>query len=204
MKKRMVYILLLALILTAFAVRVGINTVSAQDNATYSLPFLGVHTNNVVYCFASNMSTDNVSVGVSVMSTTSSDPSQDMAMLGGMIIYAKQTSMITFTGATATLGSAVADLSQQTGTSSGTIYGANVSFIGQYTGVTTTVLTAGPNTVFGPQTTTTMSYQGKPTVPVNCLTIGFACYQGTTTPKRNLVGYTCMDSINTFIKPISY
>ncbi|MBF0463910.1 MAG: hypothetical protein HQK88_01940 [Nitrospirae bacterium] len=207
MKKRLVFILLLALVLTAFALRVGVVAVNAMDNVTYTLPFMGIHTNSVVYCWAANMSTDNVSVGVSVMSNSVSTapPSQNIAMLGGMIIYSKQTNMITFTGATATLGSAVADLSQQVGTNSATIYGVNVTFIGSYQGVTTTLLTSGPNTVFGPQVSTNMTTsQGLPTVPANCLTIGMACYQGTTSPKRNLVGYTCMDSINTFIKPISY
>ncbi|QWR76270.1 hypothetical protein [Candidatus Magnetomonas plexicatena] len=153
------------------------------------------------------MSTDNVTVWVSTMANTLSaaPPDQALNQLGGMIIYAKQSDMITFTGATATLGSAVADLSPQVGTNSGTLYGASLTFAGSYSSITTTIMTAGPNTVFGRQVSTTMSTSvGTPTVPLNCLTMGLACYQGTTSPKRNLVGYTCMDTINTYINPISY
>ncbi|MBF0518443.1 MAG: hypothetical protein HQK92_01820 [Nitrospirae bacterium] len=206
MKKRLVLVFLLALVLTVFVIKVGTYTATAADNVTYTLPFIGVSTNNVVYCWASNMSNDNVTVWVSTMANTltSAPPDQVNYQLGGMIIYAKQSNMITFTGATTTLGSAVADLSQQVGTNPATLFGAALTFIGSYNGVTTTIITAGPNTVFGPQVTTTMSTNGLPTVPLSCLNMGLACYQGTTSPKRNLVGYSCMDSINTYINPISY
>ncbi|MBF0466923.1 MAG: hypothetical protein HQK88_00005 [Nitrospirae bacterium] len=229
MNKGRLFVLMSALALTLFLLMSG-HSVKAYDNVTYTLPFLGVSTNNVVYCFASNASTDNVSVGVSVMGTSgSTKPAQDVAMLGGVIIYAKQTQMITFTGSTATLGSAVADLSQNVGTNSSDMYGIHLTFFGSYTGVTTTarysqitpiinnedgnqlfnvanafLCSPLPYIVFGPQTTTTMSKNGKPTVAASCLSVGLACYQGTTSPKRNLVGYTCMDTINTFIKPLSY
>ncbi|MBF0533735.1 MAG: hypothetical protein HQK90_01885 [Nitrospirae bacterium] len=205
MKKRLVFTLALAL--AVIALKISIPTVSAGDNVTYTLPFLGIHTNSVVYCFATNMSADNVTVGVSIMSNSisSTDTSQEIAMLGGMKIFARTTDMITFTGATATLGSAVADFAAYTGTDSGTIYGANITFLGSYNGVTTAIVTSALSTIFGPQTNTNMSLSnGHPTVPISCLTIGLACYQGTTSPKRNLVGYTCMDSINTNIKPYSY
>ncbi|MBF0519820.1 MAG: hypothetical protein HQK92_08865 [Nitrospirae bacterium] len=136
---------------------------------TYFLPYLHTNTNNVVYCEVSNNSTSNGALGVlTVLSNSGTNKPSQTNEPTGFPITAKQTAMITFSGASVTLGGTTVDITTNTdntgANSSQVYYSAKIAF-GTYDSSAT------------------------------CNTIGMTCFQGTTSPKRNLVGYLCFDTI---------
>ncbi|MBF0466610.1 MAG: hypothetical protein HQK88_08630 [Nitrospirae bacterium] len=136
---------------------------------TYFLPYLHTNTNNVVYCEVSNNSTSNGALGVlTVLSNSGTNKPSQTNEPTGFPITAKQTAMITFSGASVTLGGTTVDITTNTdntgANSSQVYYSAKIAF-GTYDSTAT------------------------------CDTIGMTCFQGTTSPKRNLIGYLCFDTI---------
>ncbi|MBF0463907.1 MAG: hypothetical protein HQK88_01925 [Nitrospirae bacterium] len=232
MKKRFIYFLALLLVITAVAANEGSKGVMAADNVSYIMPFLHTHTNNVVYCVASNMSSDNATIYVTVLASGTAStviPSWTSVNLSGSTLYARSTTMLTFSGTSAIAGSAITDLSSSVSSGSNA-FGALITFAGANTQASTTgvwygvptsslayeagnrnlgIYQAGlksglsqlPRYTYGQQARLSGNTYidvngGQPTVPLTCQTLTLACFQGTTSPKRNLVGYMCMDTIN--------
>ncbi|MEO5355978.1 MAG: hypothetical protein H7844_01615 [Nitrospirae bacterium YQR-1] len=237
MKRRLIYFLALLLIITAVAVNESGKGVMAMDNVSYIMPFLHTHTNNVVYCIASNMSSDNATVSISVMTNpTGYSLSWTPVALSGLTLNARQTTMLTFSGSTVTSSSGASGDISSSVASGGNAYGAIVNFVGANTTNTTTgiwytrpplnitaVAIAGagqgggtiggfsslPSYTYGKAArlqngSYVNQYMGYSTVPLTCQTMGLACFQGTTSPKRNLVGYMCMDTVNSMYPPTGY
>ncbi|MEO5357940.1 MAG: hypothetical protein H7844_11665 [Nitrospirae bacterium YQR-1] len=183
MKRSLVYVLLLALVLTGVGIY-GAGKVDAASYVRYFLPYLHTNTNNVVYCVVSNNGGmfDNVTTATfrvaansagTATSTTGETPSQNPAATYRNFDY-KKTSQISFTGQAIYVGTSTTapwDLSNVTDTSGG--YSGELTFV---------------STLVGSTGTTTGD---KVASLLNCKKLGMACFQGTTSPKRNLVGYTC-------------
>ncbi|MBF0521295.1 MAG: hypothetical protein HQK92_16415, partial [Nitrospirae bacterium] len=197
---------------------------------TYFMPFLHTHTNNVVYCVATNMSTDNATVSVTVLTNPTGYTLNWTPVALSTVVYSKQSVMLTMSGTSVTGGSGSADISPYVSSGSNA-YSAMITFAGANTKASTSgvwytdYVTAGfreyndnARKNFGnlaPIYTFAKSAQlrngtyidvdsGYTTVPLTCQTLTMACFQGTTTPRRNLVGYMCMDTINSAYPPNSY
>ncbi|MBF0519819.1 MAG: hypothetical protein HQK92_08860 [Nitrospirae bacterium] len=134
---------------------------------TYFLPYLHTNTNNVVYCVVSNNSTSKDALGVlTVLSNSGTNKPSQTNELTGFPITAKQTSMIIFSGTTVTSGTTTVDITtntDNTGNNSSLIYYSAKIGYGTYDADAT------------------------------CDTIGMTCFQGTTSPKRNIRGFVCYD-----------
>lgn len=211
-----------------------------MDNVSYIMPFLHTHTNNVVYCVASNMSSDNASINVTIMSNqTGYSLAWNPVAISGTL-YARNTVMLTFSGTSIGAGSAGGtDISSYV-TSDSQAYGAVITFAGANSQASTSGVwyltptcssdigqgcgtglpdgysdrggtvqrgkTTLPRYTYGRSArlvgTTYMDVNhGQPTIPLSCQTLQMACFQGTTSPRRNLVGFMCMDTINSMYPP---
>ncbi|MBF0463909.1 MAG: hypothetical protein HQK88_01935 [Nitrospirae bacterium] len=231
MKRRFIYFLALVLLLTGVAVNQTGKNVIASDNVSYIMPFLHTNTGNVIYCVASNMSSDNATISVTVMSNpTGFTPAWRPVTV--TTVNARKTTMLTFSGTSVIAGtSAAADISSDVA-SGANAYAAIVNFAGANSATTTGAVwyMNGPmsacthiglndcymsNSGYSPKYTFGRSnrlingtyydvYNGQTTVPLTCQTLTMSCFQGSTTPKRNLVGYMCMDTLNSMYPPLSY
>ncbi|MBF0459378.1 MAG: hypothetical protein HQK99_15925 [Nitrospirae bacterium] len=198
MKRGLIHLLVMAAILIGFAffgVHSGLrNAAVASDTVSYWLPYLTTDTTAPVYCVLSNMGTqvlnagDNTSVEdnityfqFTVKSNAAGNTSQNTGTAFGRV-PAGRSALLSFSGQAVYLnGIAIFDLSNDTGTTgTSAYYGGKLDMSGAYTPGVTGLPSNGS------------SATGRSTF--NCSTIGMSCYQGTTSPKRNLKGYTCSDS----------
>ncbi|MEO5357185.1 MAG: hypothetical protein H7844_07800 [Nitrospirae bacterium YQR-1] len=138
------------------------STTTALSTVKYYIPYLHTNTNNVVYCIASNSSSDN---STGYFKVTSNDNGTLTGKFNSFstVFTAGTTNMLTFSGQTVYTGSGSdkIDLSSDTGTSAA--YGGTLKF--DSTGTS-----------------------------LNCKNLTMGCFQGTTTPKRNLAGFICEDN----------
>ncbi|MBF0458586.1 MAG: hypothetical protein HQK99_11925 [Nitrospirae bacterium] len=194
MKRGLIHLLVMAVILIGFAV-FGVNsglrhTAVASDTVTYWLPYLTTDTTAPIYCMLSNMGSqlasgssndDNItSVTFTVMSNAAGNSSRSPISftLGRTGIPYGKSVLLSFNGQTVySSGTLSGDLSNDTGTGTLAYYGGRLDIFGTNTA--------------GITLPTNFTATARPTF--NCSTIGLMCYQGTTSPKRNLVGYSCSD-----------
>ncbi|MBF0346004.1 MAG: hypothetical protein HQL06_17480 [Nitrospirae bacterium] len=178
MKRSLVYLMLLVVALFGVSVWSGnTSTVTAADMVTYTLPYLHTASGNVIYCVISNNTSDNATVAVKITANAagslSSSPTADLittTTAANKQVNAYQTRMLIFNGTDISLDSnTIGSVSGSTATSSS--YGALI------------ILTSA-NTVTAAGGAATLACDNAP----------MACFQGTTSPKRNLVGYTCKDN----------
>lgn len=192
MRKSIVYLMIAAVVLTGLFVWGG-NQGSVYallgDNVTYTLPYLTTASDKPVYCVVSNMTQDNASIHFFVVSdgnalTTSSTQQSDLVSGSTNWVYAFQTRMISFEGQNINLdGSKIGSINASLSNLSGS-YGGELRFsqyaANNFDGVTNAL--AG-NVKYGTAANNDWS----------CGNMPMACFQGTTAPKRNLVGYMCSD-----------
>lgn len=177
----------------------GINTdtktATAADTVSYWLPYLTTDTNAPVYCMVSNMgsvgavsgSDDNVtSINFTVMANSTGNTDRYASNAASALSYQRipirRTRLLSFSGQTVVLdGTQIIDLTtstnggtNNTGTGSVAGFGGRLDFIS--------------STAIG------LSGSNANRSTFNCTTMNMACYQGTTSPKRNVVGYQCSDS----------
>ncbi|MBF0456394.1 MAG: hypothetical protein HQK99_00675 [Nitrospirae bacterium] len=220
MKRSLIYVLVLAVMLTALGVW-GINsgtrsadaavpTTVQGDTVTYWLPYLTSDTTAPIYCVVSNMSTqtnnlnagdDNVtSFQFTVLANEAGTASRTATGPSNFVnIKMKKTRLIQFLGQTIYLDSIVAiDLSGDVA-SSGAKYGGKLEFfasgaLGAPVAWNSSSATSVTNYATNNALYSGMVLGGTLRSTFNCTSLGMACYQGTTTPKRNVVGYHCSDS----------
>jgi hypothetical protein len=133
------------------------------SNVYYYLPYFHTSANNVTYCVASNMSSESLTVSFTVGSNPTGNPT-GAANAFSTQLGSKTTRMFTFNEKTVTAGTDSVSVSSDTADASA------------YAGTLTFSTTA---TATGTKAT--------------CKSLLMACFQGTTTPKRNLIGYVCED-----------
>ncbi|MBF0464766.1 MAG: hypothetical protein HQK88_08990 [Nitrospirae bacterium] len=136
---------------------------TAAKTVKYQLPFLHSDTNNVVYCFLSNSISTEVNVGFQVTSSAAA-PTLGMTSFSSTV-GGGITRMIRFNGQSVYLNIGTTDVSINLAQDVGT---SNA-----YGGTLRVVSTTGED--------------------VNCKSVGLSCFQGTTSPKRNIAGYLCVD-----------
>lgn len=201
MKRSLIYVLVLAVMLTALGVW-GINsstkTATAADTVSYFLPYLTTDTSAPVYCIVSNMGTtgfngagndDNVTtIAFTVLANSSgvsSRATSNILSSSSLKIPIRKTRLLSFSNQVMTVdGTSALDLSTDTGTGTLASFGGRLDFI-----ATSSVGPAIPANGIT-NVATSMPLRGS----FNCTTMGMTCYQGTTSPKRNVVGYSCSDS----------
>ncbi|MBF0567866.1 MAG: hypothetical protein HQK95_03265 [Nitrospirae bacterium] len=200
MKRNLVYVLALAVILTAFGlwgINSGSGSAGAADTVTYWLPYLTTDTTTPVYCILSNMGIhsggsgssvdDNItSIQFTVMANAAGNPTGNSSPTINTnaikVNYGKST-LLSFIGQFIYAdGLPAIQLTNDTSTGSLSTYGGRLDLISSSTGG------AGSLTFPGISSLATVRSS------FNCSSIGLACFQGTTSPKRNLVGYSCSDS----------
>lgn len=189
MKRGLIHLLVMAAILIGFAVfgvHSGLrNAAVASDTVSYWLPYLTTDTTAPVYCVLSNMGTqggsfeDNITYfQFSVRSNAAGNTSQSTGTAFSRVA-AGRSALLSFIGQTVYMnGTALFDLTNDTGTGTLATYGGKLDMTGAYT----------------PGVTGIPSGSVTARSTFNCSTISMSCYQGTTSPKRNLKGYTCSDS----------
>ncbi|MBF0344111.1 MAG: hypothetical protein HQL06_07755 [Nitrospirae bacterium] len=185
MKRSLVYLMLLAVALFGVSmVGVGTSTVSGADTVTYTMPYLHTAAANVVYCVISNNTSDNATVAVYLTATaaatltTTSGDKITTSTTANKTVQAFQTSMLTFDQTNILL-----TISDGTNTSNNTIGGVS-GVSGNY----------GAYIVL---TSTNTNVTANSAASLSCERAPMACFQGTTSPKRNLVGYQCKHSNTT-------
>ncbi|MEO5360077.1 MAG: hypothetical protein H7843_06455 [Nitrospirota bacterium] len=191
MKRSLIYVLVLAVMLTAlgmWGINSGTKTATAADTVSYFLPYLTTDSNAPVYCMVSNMATpsntntsndDNVTtIAFTVLANSTGNASRSIASTvnaSSAKIPMRRTRLMAFSGQAITIdGSQIIDVSSDTGTGTVAGYGGRLDLI---------AASAIGNNGFKLGNST-----------FSCVTMGLACYQGTTSPKRNVVGYNCSDS----------
>ncbi|WP_420265124.1 hypothetical protein [Candidatus Magnetominusculus dajiuhuensis] len=199
MKRSLVYVLALAVMLTAiglWGINSGSRPADAADTVTYWLPYLTTDSSAPVYCILSNMGTQSGGSGSSiddnittmrftVMSNAAGNPSGNSSPAFGTAARVPfgKSRLLTFSGQQITAdGMQVIDLTNDTGTGTLSSYGGRLDLISANTGGASNLSLPGLHAFATARSA------------FNCSTIGMSCFQGTTTPKRSLVGYTCSDS----------
>ncbi|MBF0536463.1 MAG: hypothetical protein HQK88_16995 [Nitrospirae bacterium] len=173
MKKIIVYTLTTLLIMMTVSLMIE----TKADSATYYMPYLHTSTSNVVYCVVTNVSSSPVNGSFTTMSVENGTATQTTGT--SFSVDAKTTQLMTFSGSTLT-----------TGTSTITISDVSASTISGYSGKLAFIGTSSPgDTEFGGGVTAST---------VSCTDVPMSCFQGTTSPKRNLVGHNCEDGTNKF------
>ncbi|MBF0565008.1 MAG: hypothetical protein HQK89_07190 [Nitrospirae bacterium] len=174
MKRSIIYVLVLALFLMGLAVYEGQyshDASAASDNVTYRFPYFHTAAANVIYCVASNYS--SASAAMSFIPRTSGGGAYttgNFPVISAGNLAAQTTDIITVSGNSLTtlVGNTTATIAGPDSTSKGAFYSIDLAFVANNQGVTGDTLT--------------------------CANILLACFQGTSTPKRNLVGYYCMQT----------
>ncbi|MBF0565320.1 MAG: hypothetical protein HQK89_08760, partial [Nitrospirae bacterium] len=146
--------------------RVG--QVNNPDNVTYRFPYFHTAATNVIYCVASNSSSQSASVTFTPRTSglafsTSSFPAINLGILGG-----NMTDMYTFNqnSASSFVGGVNASIVGPDTSTKGSFYGVDISFGSAATNNGT----------------------------LDCSNIVMTCFQGTTNPKRNVHGYQCFSA----------
>ncbi|MBF0520738.1 MAG: hypothetical protein HQK92_13580 [Nitrospirae bacterium] len=135
-----------------------------ESNVYYYLPYLSTNSSVVTYCVVSNTSTYDVTT-------------MTFTVMASQFVEASQTAQ-TFSSSL-NLGRAKTSLfafNQQTVSVDSTT-GLDISSYTQ------------TNSIYGG----TLKFLSTSSSSINCKNILMSCFQGTTTPKRNLLGYLCED-----------
>lgn len=169
MKRSIIYVLVLALFLmglVAYEGQYSQDATAASDNVTYRFPYFHTAGANVIYCVASNYTGTSAGVTLTPRSSGGSYSASSFSLVSLGNLPGNTTDMFTFNGSSATslVGGANATISGPDTSAKGAFYSADLSF-GNTTAAAGTL---------------------------DCSNILLACFQGTSTPKRNLVGYFCM------------
>ncbi len=201
MKKSLLYLLGTTIVVTALFMW-GSGVVAGPlggiyDNVTYTLPYLNTGAASNVYCVISNTTTDNATIQFRVVANSQLNVTSTSALENLMVgtdaskVYSGQTRMMSFEGLLINVdGVAAGSLAAIMLTNNS--YGGRISLLKQNPGATQGQLPGG-----GPMNHSVAS-NGDVATPVvmgtwSCADLPMACFQGTTTPKRNLVGYICSD-----------
>lgn len=154
---------------------------SGYHNVTYSFPYLHTLGSAVVYCVVSNFSTDNATGnGFTVMSSAQQSVSQTLHELpSAFTINRGKTAQIIFNN-------------QQVAIKNDNLTVFNISDNNSLSIATDTCT----NCPYGAKISWTSNLASM-TSGVDCLSLVMSCFQGTTLPKRNLVGYLCSDDSTT-------
>ncbi|MBF0557044.1 MAG: hypothetical protein HQK96_21220 [Nitrospirae bacterium] len=190
MRKSIVYLMIAAVVLTGLFVwggNQGRVYANLGDNVTYTFPYLTTSSDKPVYCVVSNMTQDNASLHFYVLAdsaslTTSATQIQDVAQNSAMV-YAFQTRMVSFETMSVNID----------GTSFGSLTGkvnANSNYAGSLR-----LSQQAAGFVDGVGNIATVKYGNATALDWTCGNLPMACFQGTTTPKRNLIGYMCSDEM---------
>ncbi|MEO5357375.1 MAG: hypothetical protein H7844_08760 [Nitrospirae bacterium YQR-1] len=154
-------VLMTVLVLTSVIMLTGKPT--EAGSVYYYLPYFHTNANNVTYCVASNMSSENLTVSFTVGSNPTGNPTGTSNTFSTQL-GSKTTRMFTFSEKTVTAGTDSVSVSSEVADAS--------SYAGTLTFSTTATATG---------------------TKATCKSLLMACFQGTTTPKRNLIGYVCED-----------
>ncbi|MBF0555426.1 MAG: hypothetical protein HQK96_12875, partial [Nitrospirae bacterium] len=170
---------------------------TGYHNVVYSFPYLHTANSAAVYCVVSNFSTDNATGnGFTVMSNAQQIPTQTPYDLpAAFTIKRGRTARLTFNNQQVAIDNmSVLTLSDYKRVSDNATTGDNTT-----TDNSTTFSIAGDTCVncsYGAKISWT-SASATMTSGIDCRSLVMACFQGTTLPKRNLLGYLCSDdSIN--------
>ncbi|MBF0519773.1 MAG: hypothetical protein HQK92_08625 [Nitrospirae bacterium] len=137
--------------------------IAKASNVYYYLPYFQTNASGVTYCVASNMSSESLTVSFTVGSNPNGNPT-GTANTFATTLASKTTRQYAFSGQTVTGGSDTISISSDAGTSDA--YAGTLTF-------STTATTTGTR--------------------ATCKSLIMACFQGTTSPRRNLIGYICED-----------
>ncbi|MEO5357513.1 MAG: hypothetical protein H7844_09475 [Nitrospirae bacterium YQR-1] len=135
-----------------------------SSSVYYYLPFLSTNSAVVTYCIASNTSTYNVTtMTFTVMASSHAEASQTAQSFSTTLNLAKGRTILFSFNEQKVYVDSTSAIDISSYTGTNSNYGATLKFL----------------------STTDSS--------INCKNILLACFQGTTTPKRNIVGYLCED-----------
>ncbi|MBF0457413.1 MAG: hypothetical protein HQK99_05920 [Nitrospirae bacterium] len=143
-----------------------------NDNVTYTLPYLTTAADKPIYCLITNQTNDNATIHFTVNANSSGTANatyQNYNTLSNYaIIYARQTRMLSFEG-------------------------LNINLDGLVMGSVSVIMSSGSyGGRIGLWQMGTLGGSGSSN-SWSCVDLPMACFQGTTAPKRNLVGYMCSD-----------
>ncbi|MEO5358750.1 MAG: hypothetical protein H7844_15835 [Nitrospirae bacterium YQR-1] len=159
-----VKIMVMSAMILATALLLTVKTTEAS-NVYYYLPYFHTISNNVTYCVAANMSSEELTVSFTVGANHNGNPTGTSNTFSTKL-GTKTTRFFTFSEKTVTAGSDTVSISSDVGDASS--YAGTLKF------------------------TTTAEFPTTGT-KATCKSLLMSCFQGTTTPKRNLIGYVCED-----------
>ncbi|MBF0536991.1 MAG: hypothetical protein HQL03_01925 [Nitrospirae bacterium] len=172
MKRSLVILMLFAVALMGVAT-LGVDEagaaagIAATGPASYSLPYLHTAAVNPIYCVISNLTNAGVTLGFQVTSTAAGQLSAAAADSLASVATASKTVNVTQTRMLSFEGQ---DIKMD---------GVKIADTASSTAVPT------PGNSYGGIIIVTGA---------SCIEAPMSCFQGTTTPKRNVVGYTCKDA----------
>ncbi|KJU86127.1 secreted protein [Candidatus Magnetobacterium bavaricum] len=178
MKRSIVYLMLLLVALFGVSMWTGgASTVTAADVVSYMLPYMATSTttaaSRVMDCVVSNMTSDNVTVGFTVTAKAAGQSSSSAATLTNNIVPPGATRIVQFSGTSVKLTDSAGTATAMNATA--------LSVDGSYGGILTF-------------TSANLNTTANSTSGLSCELIPIACFQGNTSPRRNLVGYVCTHS----------
>ncbi|KWT90997.1 hypothetical protein [Candidatus Magnetominusculus xianensis] len=192
MKRSFLYLLGIVVVLT-FLVMKGGGVVAGPigdwyDNVTYTLPYLNTGTASNVYCIIANNTSDNATIQFRVSANSGTNLTSATVVINnnvsssGATVYSRQSRMLSFEGTSVKVdGIAIGDISSYV---TGGSYGGRVTLMKGSPGMAQGQLPGGQ----------LMLHSGNRVMGTwACTDLPMACFQGTTNPKRNLVGYICSD-----------
>lgn len=162
---RKALILILALCMSIAFNMTSAVVVEGTTNVYYYLPYLTTVSGAEVYCMLSNFSTDDVTATTfTVMANATYQATQTARTFPSINNIGKgRTQLISFMEQSVYVDAGTQVVDLSSDTGTASAYGGTLRF--SSTGST----------------------------GINCKTLIMTCYQGNTTPKRNLVGYICED-----------
>ncbi|QWR77431.1 hypothetical protein [Candidatus Magnetomonas plexicatena] len=138
----------------------------AASTVYYYLPYMHTNASGVTYCIVSNLSSETLNTTFTVGSNTTGVTTGTANNLS--TIAANTTKQMTFYQQTVSFGSTTVTIASDAADTS-TSYAGTLTF------------------------TSTAEFATTGT-KASCLSVVMACFQGTTTPRRNLIGYACKDN----------
>ncbi|MBF0466326.1 MAG: hypothetical protein HQK94_14735 [Nitrospirae bacterium] len=149
---------------TTAATTTSLTTTGSAKNISYTIPYLQTNSQQVLYCMASNMTSSTQTGYVMVLGNNAAVKPAQSYESTTFTVSGKATKMITFLGQSVTAGT------------------TSISLINNTGGTTSDSVMYGTKLTFASNDNTT-----------TCSTMGMVCFQGTTNPKRNLLGILCYD-----------
>ncbi|MBF0518469.1 MAG: hypothetical protein HQK92_01950 [Nitrospirae bacterium] len=156
---------ILLTIILALAVTVVFS--EAASTIYYYMPYMQSNAAGVTYCIVSNMSSETLNTTFTVGSNTTGVTTGTANSLS--TIATNTTKQMTFYQQAVTFGSTTATIASDVPDANSTSYAGTLTF-------------------------TATSEFGTTGTKATCLSVVMACFQGTTNPKRNLIGYACKDN----------